>query len=310
MQRILSRGEIENLDHTLIPRVRQPELASVFADRAARMRSLASQSPLQAYLQMMAHVSDAQQQVVAGCDPLPGADESRLSLAQSHGMPPLQAVGWPRDPAWRDMLHDILMHVLDADGVPDPAVNVCRMLAECLVKEPELIEQQADAVLANLDDVDGASAPFIMAGLQAYWTVLAAQFDQDQLPVVLPFGVCPVCGMQPVSSIVKVGAQIDGCRYLCCSLCSTEWHLVRVTCSHCEDTEKIWFYSIEDGSDAIKAESCGKCHTYRKVFYQNKDPHVDAVADDLATLALDIMMSEEGFARASGNPLLWQKKES
>jgi FdhE protein len=30
------------------------------------------------------------------------------------------------------------------------------------------------------------------------------------------------------------------------------------------------------------------------------------VADDLGTLALDLLLGEEGYARASQNPLLWQ----
>jgi FdhE protein len=29
------------------------------------------------------------------------------------------------------------------------------------------------------------------------------------------------------------------------------------------------------------------------------------VADDLASVALDLLLAEEGYHRASGNPLLW-----
>ncbi|MDB6010828.1 MAG: formate dehydrogenase accessory protein FdhE [Gammaproteobacteria bacterium] len=36
---------------------------------------------------------------------------------------------------------------------------------------------------------------------------------------------------------------------------------------------------------------------------------VEPVADDLASLALDLLMSEAGFHRGSGNPLLWQSSE-
>jgi len=113
-----------------------------------------------------------------------------------------------------------------------------------------------------------------------------------------------------VSSVVRVGGSADGCRYLCCSLCSTEWHLVRVTCSHCEGTKSIAFHSVEGGPEGIKAESCDDCHSYRKIFYQEKDYNVDPVADDLASLTLDMLMGEEGYSRASGNPLLWQGTES
>jgi len=306
LQRILTRGEIESLDHTLIPRVRLPQQSAVYADRARRFRSLAPDSAMTAYLLMMAAVAEAQNQIVNDSRfVVPAIDPDRLEMAQAHGMPPVQAVGWPRDAVWRRMLEGVLLQVASAAETPDTAANVCRSLVQTLQRSPDTIEEQADAVLAGFDNVDPAVAPFIMAGLQAYWTKMAVQLGENQLPVVSPFGVCPVCGTLPVSSIVRIGAQIDGCRYLGCALCATEWHLVRVTCSHCQDTEKIWFHSIEGGTPGIKAESCGKCRVYRKIFYQEKDPWVDAVADDLATLTLDIMMGEQGFSRASRNPMLW-----
>ena len=52
------------------------------------------------------------------------------------------------------------------------------------------------------------------------------------------------------------------------------------------------------------------CRSYRKILYQEKDPAVEPVADDLASLALDLLMGEEGYQRASGNPLLWQRPDA
>ncbi|MCI2808107.1 formate dehydrogenase accessory protein FdhE [Eoetvoesiella caeni] len=305
MQRILSRGEIESLDHTAIPRFGLPVRATVFADRAARLRHLAQDNPASAYLLLMAKLVDAQQRVLSGFS-APEAPAERLSLAQAHGMPPMQAIGWQRDPAWRGMLVAMLDHVAGA-GVPEPAAKVCAQLKRLAHEDSAALETMADAVLAERDgEVDSAMAPFVMAALQVYWTDLAGRFDERQLPVVSPFGVCPVCASLPVASVVRIGGQRDGCRYLCCSLCSTQWHLVRVTCSHCEQTEGIAYHSIEGGPEGIKAESCDHCHTYRKIFYHDKDQYFEAVADDLATLPLDVLMGEEGYLRASANPLLWQ----
>ena len=81
--------------------------------------------------------------------------------------------------------------------------------------------------------------------------------------------------------------------------------MVRVKCSHCEDTRSVAYHHLEGASEAIKAESCDACHSYRKIFYQEKDLEVDAVADDLASLTLDVLMGEAGYVRASANPLLW-----
>ncbi|WP_054421184.1 formate dehydrogenase accessory protein FdhE [Achromobacter kerstersii] len=309
MQRILPRGEIEALDHNVIPRVSLPDRASVFATRAARLRQLAADSPVADYLLLMAQLVDAQQRALKDCA-APGASEDRLALAQAHGMPPLQAVGWPRDPMWRGILAQLVDDVARGQNVPAEAVDVCRALRRAVDEDPESLEDLAEAVLSEQDQgVDGAAAPFVMAALQVYWTDLASRFDDKQLPVVSPFGVCPVCASLPVASVVRVGGQYEGYRYLCCSLCATQWHMVRVKCSHCEDVESVAYQAIDGRSPAIKAETCDHCHTYRKIFYQDKDLYVEPVADDLASLMLDVLVGEAGYSRASGNPLLWHGNE-
>ena len=309
MQRILPRGEIEALDHNVIPRVSLPDRASVFATRAARLRQLASDSPVADYLLLMAQLVDAQQRALKDCA-APEASEDRVALAQAHGMPPLQAIGWPRDPMWRNILAQLVDEVARGKNVPAEAIEVCAALRRAVDEDPESLEDLAEAVLAEQDQgVDSAAAPFVMAALQVYWTDLASRFDDKQLPVVSPFGVCPVCASLPVASVVRVGGQFEGYRYLCCSLCATQWHMVRVKCTHCEDVESVGYQAIDGRSPAIKAETCDHCHTYRKIFYQDKDLHVEPVADDLASLMLDVLVGEAGYSRASGNPLLWHGAE-
>ena len=217
----------------------------MFATRAARLRHLAAESPVGDYLRLMADLVDAQHRALQDCQP-PGADEDRISLAQAHGMPPLQAVGWPRDPLWRAILARLVDEVARTPGTPAEAAEVCAALRRAVDEDPEALEDLAEAVLAEQDHgVDGAAAPFVMAALQVYWTSLASRFDEKQLPVTSPFGVCPVCASLPVASIVRVGGQFEGYRYLCCSLCSTQWHMVRVKCSHCEDVESVAYQAIE-----------------------------------------------------------------
>jgi FdhE protein len=55
----------------------------------------------------------------------------------------------------------------------------------------------------------------------------------------------------------------------------------------------------------VRAETCEQCHGYRKILYQEKDPNAEPVADDVASIALDMLLAEQGYRRASGNPLLW-----
>jgi FdhE protein len=232
---------------------------------------------------------------------------ARFELAHAHKMPLFQAAAWPRDGLWLTVLSELCTSIAAASGFPAGVRSVCERI---LASDAAATEAQADILLAaRTHEVDAQAAPFVMAALQVYWASMVASLEvRDVAQIDVP-GVCPVCGTLPVSSIVRADKRHQGYRYLHCALCATEWHLVRIVCSHCQATEGIAYHTIEGGSDAVRAESCGQCHTYRKILHQEKDPGVEPVADDLATIALDLLMTEEGFHRGSGNPLLWQNTE-
>jgi FdhE protein len=80
--------------------------------------------------------------------------------------------------------------------------------------------------------------------------------------------------------------------------------MVRVKCSNCESTKGIAYYTIEGDKGAVKAEACEACGSYLKILYLDKDPLLDPTADDLATLALDILMDEAGVQRSGPNLFL------
>jgi FdhE protein len=92
--------------------------------------------------------------------------------------------------------------------------------------------------------------------------------------------------------------------------------MVRVQCSHCGGSGKDIAYQFleanrgekdpgEQGAAAVRAETCEQCRGYRKILYEEKDPGVEPVADDVASLALDVLLGERGYHRAGNNPLLW-----
>jgi len=104
--------------------------------------------------------------------------------------------------------------------------------------------------------------------------------------------------------VVTATGQTPGTRYLYCSLCSTAWSHVRAVCITCGGSRTLSLRGIEGDSGAIKAETCDECHTYAKMLYQAKDMQVDPFADDLATLGLDVLVAEAGWARHAPNALL------
>ncbi|PCE33681.1 formate dehydrogenase accessory protein FdhE [Burkholderia ubonensis subsp. mesacidophila] len=301
-QRILEPNEISALDHSAIPRFRLPERATVFSARAARLRQLADLNPISGYLRLMAVVADAQHAVLQDfAVQMPSQDA--IARAQQHSMPLAPALGGERDPQWRAVLHELLDRVEGAGLVNPP---LAKLLDRLRLMAPAELDAHADAILAlRFAEVDPATAPFLMAALQVVWTDLATRTQPADVPFLDQPGLCPVCGTHPVASVVRVGGQYEGYRFLQCGLCTTEWHMVRTKCTHCDSTKGIAYHGIEGGSEAVKAESCDECKTYRKIGYQNKDYDFEPLADDLASLTLDLLMNEAGYQRSSPNPLLW-----
>ncbi len=308
-QRILDPNDIAALDHSAIPRFRLPERTSVFAERAARLRKLADLNPISGYLRLMATLADAQQVVLdaLAAEAAPFPDAEAIRHAQAHAMPIVPAMSGTRDARWRDVLHRLL-DAVERAGLVTPML--ARLIDTLRLQGPAELDAQADAIVAlRVAEVAPASAPFIAAALQVAWTDLAARVQPADVPYLDQPGLCPVCGSHPVASVIRLGAQ-QGYRFLQCALCTTEWHMVRTKCSHCDSTKGIAYHGIDGGSEAIKAESCDECGTYRKIGYQEKDFAFEPLADDLASLTLDLLMNDAGYRRSSPNPLLWPELPS
>ncbi|WP_258522621.1 formate dehydrogenase accessory protein FdhE, partial [Brevundimonas vesicularis] len=55
---------------------------------------------------------------------------------------------------------------------------------------------------------------------------------------------------------------------------------------------------------SARAESCDRCKHYRKFFFLREQALADPIADDLASLALDILIGEKDYSRGGYNPFL------
>ena len=300
MQRILQPGEIESLDRIEFPRVRLPQPATLFTERAARLRQKADGHPIADYLRFLAVLVDLQAQAAAtvATQPVP---EAVIAQSLDHGMPVLPAPLRP-DPAWLGVLRQLLAGVLALQELP----QALRQNAQALAARGDAeLEALAQAFLTDqATPAELAAQPLVMAALQVVYADIASRLDTQRIAYVDPASICPVCGSAPVVSVLRIGGEAGGHRYLHCGLCATEWHMVRVKCSHCESTKGVRYQGIEGGDPAVLAETCDTCHTYRKQVNQEKDPLVEPLADDLASLTLDLLMADTAYARASGNPLL------
>lgn len=303
MQRVLPSDEISRTTPQPIPRLRLPDRASIFSARAARLGELATGHALGDYLRLMQAVVEAQHALLAEM-PILMANTEGFTQAAAHRMPILPVADHRAHGEWRAalfQLHDRLAQHSDMPG------GVLALLDPLQRMPGAQLDAQADALLTmRVEQVDIALAPFLMAALQICWTGMASALDITAVPQLDVPGVCPVCGSLPVASIVRSGKPWEGFRYLHCALCATEWHMVRAKCSHCDATEGVAYRFIEGGAESVRAETCEQCHTYRKILYQEKDQRAEPIADDLASIALDLLVSEAGYHRASPNPFLWQ----
>jgi FdhE protein len=292
------------------PQFLLPVKASVFAERAERFNTLAEGHSLHDWLRFLGRLSTAQHEALQLLPELPLPDTEVLRQAQQHGMPPLNAIAYSRPDMWRTVLKQITAK-LEADA-PETARAMLQALRE--MPDDGLEKLASDLLKGNPDPRDAAELTIVAAALQVVWTALAGQLAAATLQRLDTPGVCPCCGSLPVSSIVRLSPAVNNLRYLHCSLCNTEWNVTRATCTACDTDKSVAYQQLEDVEGlagegmktpgAMRAEACDSCKSYLKIAYQEKDPHVDPVADDLATLALDMLMDEAGYSRSGPNLLL------
>lgn len=275
------------------PFIRLPNPQALFQHRAARFRQLApSQASLADYLNLMADLADSQHDLAASFPQVPVPDSYT-------GRPPLDISSWRRDPAWRDALSSIAEDLSSGGG---PLGTVCDCIKQAT---DEQTESWAESLLAaDFDRLDAGLAPFLAAALQVRWASQASHLDAGKIGATDVSHLCPVCGSLPVVSALQIGGSVQGLRYLVCGLCASEWNRPRIHCINCGSSKDVAYFGLEGTGEAVKAEACGDCKIYVKIVNREKDPTVDPFADDLATLALDVLMAEEGYQRLGFNPLL------
>jgi FdhE protein len=54
----------------------------------------------------------------------------------------------------------------------------------------------------------------------------------------------------------------------------------------------------------VKAETCDECGTYLKICYMDRDPRVEPIADDIASLPLDLLVVASGKEPSGVNFML------
>lgn len=262
----------QQIPSSIAPVLVLPPDAQLFARRAARMRTLAPGHALERWFGWLAGLVEAQQKALE-------------ALTQADGG--LSSDNW----------HVVFGRL--SSELPD----FVQPSAEDLEARAEACLQLArgESVGAGRDSIDLVVA----AALQVVSTHAArVRMAGGEEISIRQRDQCPCCGSAALGGVVMAGDGRGGLRYLECSLCATRWHAVRAHCSLCEGDGVVDYLAVEGGQAAVQAETCDACNGYIKLFFQARDPELDPLADDLATLVLDVLVGEQGHARGAPNLFL------
>ena len=256
-----------------------PEPVRLFQTRARRFAFLAETSRLAPYLAFLGKLSNLQARLAATLPPVETIAADRVRLAASGAMPPIDRALLAADP----LLGQTLAALCEGSREIDMPVPARLALDAVSAAEEGDLLWLLDNILSDAIPDDSAAAHlFAGAAVQVHLARLAATLDAEAL-VPVRSGICPSCGGRPATSSITGAMGIENLRYATCS------------------TKGISYRSVETVDATVKAEICTACNHWVKILNEAKNPTLDAVADDVGSLGLDVLMKETGILRGGVN---------
>lgn len=278
-----------------------PDPEAVFDKRARRFAFLADHGGnLSPYLRFLGDLAALQARLARDLTPVAPVAPDRIRVSRESRMPPINRAALATDEAMHATLDRFLSDAAALD-MPEPArLALSAVTAAGIADRHWLLENiLSDRIPEN------SAAPHLFAGaaVQVHLALLAATLDARQL-VKIRTGTCPACGGKPATSSVLGAAGVENTRYAACGCCATQWNEVRVVCLCCGSNAAISYRSAETDKATVKAEVCGDCDGWVKILYQVQNPSLDPIADDVASLGLDMMMKTTDYRRGGFNPFI------
>jgi FdhE protein len=110
-------------------------------------------------------------------------------------------------------------------------------------------------------------------------------------------GYCFICGAAATLGELQ---ENDQAKHLRCGQCGADWLFRRLQCMYCgnEDHRTQQYLYVESQREKMRVEVCDKCHGYLKIIaaFTPTPPEMLPI-EDLATLHLDYIAQERGYAR-------------
>ena len=170
--------------------------------------------------------------------------------------------------------------------------------------------RSADAALPSYLEWLAANAPPPIARTAAEITTLRADPDLDTaeafiveaLLQVFPPDPCPYCSTPVVSVLREAGHGSR--RSHVCGVCLAEAAAPRLGCRACGE-QRVEALPIfrSDATEPARIDACDTCRAYTKTIDLTRDGSACPIADDVASVPLDLWARERGYHRARPNLL-------
>ena len=176
--------------------------------------------------------------------------------------------------------------------------------ASALTEYLEWLQRNAPPPIAEASIGMEAAATSWPALVEAYpaTTDPARAFIVEGLLQAFPPSPCPYCS-GPVVSVLRDAAH-GSRRSNVCGVCLSESPAPRLGCLNCgeADVDKLPVFRTE-ATDPARIDACDSCHGYVKTIDLTRDALACLIADDLASVSLDLWAREQGYQRVRPNLL-------
>lgn len=178
-----------------------------------------------------------------------------------------------------------------AERLATAPIDVGPLLAPALGGDRATIEREAYRLGVDASTLGQVLDLVLQPVLWEAATQLAVLTDIDRWDR----GYCPVCGAWPGLAEL-VGPEKR--RVLRCVRCGVAWSWLLLLCPYCgnDDHRSLGVLSSDEPHERV--DVCMRCHGYVKAIQTySSHPAARIVAEDVATLHLDIGATESGYKR-------------
>jgi FdhE protein len=247
---------------------------------------------------------------------LPDLDLAGLNSQVTRGDSFLTPATLPLDRSHIATLFSQLTHKIthEPSGLPEAMVTAARLIQTGLQDKTLDLDKAVDESLngpgptmtkwAEQTPEAPAALNFLVRAalepsLSAAVTALVDWLGQNGITTAIrQTATCPVCGNLPYILELK---EKEGFRFAVCSLCRHEYRIRRLACPVCDNTdpETLKFFTVPE-EPGFRVETCDQCKTYTKTIdFRNLDRKPFPSLNDLESLTLDFLATEQGYSRAT-----------